>query len=116
MRGNPLSCEISKLGPPMVLHGSKKGSSWARVTRGESEPREKQDFSKQQELCWYQDSRRVNICTRHERNTVVLLPSKQRTFSLISNLLAPNDALQAAGLKGRWQGEEVSLDGTNSSL
>ncbi|KAI4807701.1 hypothetical protein KUCAC02_027492, partial [Chaenocephalus aceratus] len=38
MRGNPLSCEISKLGPPMVLHGSKKGSSWARVTRGESEP------------------------------------------------------------------------------
>jgi len=46
----------------------------------------------------------------------VLLPSKQRTFSLISNLLAPNDALQAAGLKGRWQGEEVSLDGTNSSL
>ncbi|XP_010768983.1 neurabin-2-like [Notothenia coriiceps] len=61
MRGNPLSCEISKLGPPMVLHSSKKGSSWARDrSREESQnPREKQDFSKQQELCWYQDSRRV---------------------------------------------------------
>ncbi|TNN84881.1 hypothetical protein EYF80_004926 [Liparis tanakae] len=31
---------------------------------------------------------------------VVLLLSKQRTFSLIFNLLAPNDALEAAGLEG----------------
>jgi len=35
----------------------------------------------------------------------VLLLSEQRTFSLIFNLLAPNDALEAAGLEGRWQGE-----------
>lgn len=32
----------------------------------------------------------------------MLLLSKQRTFSLISNLHGPNDALQAAGLEGRW--------------
>lgn len=36
MLGNLLSCEISKLGHPLVLPGSKKGSSWARVKQGES--------------------------------------------------------------------------------
>lgn len=35
----------------------------------------------------------------------MLLLSKQRTFSLIFNLLAPNDALEAPGVEGRWQGE-----------
>ncbi|KAI9541198.1 hypothetical protein NQZ68_032982 [Dissostichus eleginoides] len=131
MRGNPLSCEISKLGPPMVLHGSKKGSSWARVTRGDgftlSGPI-KGPLNAARSNSTKQEPARLQ---RHQSmsnqipsylfgsagcGSVVLLPSKQRTFSLISNLLAPNDALQAAGLKGRWQGEEVSLDGTNSSL
>ena len=45
----------------------------------------------------------------------MLLLSKQRTFSLIFNLLAPNDALEAAGLEGRWQGER-SLSGRDELL
>lgn len=41
----------------------------------------------------------------HGCPAVVLLLSKHRTFSLIFHLLAPNDALEALGLEGRWPGE-----------
>lgn len=41
----------------------------------------------------------------HKCPAVELLPLLRRSLSVISNLLAPNDAPEAAGLEGRCQGE-----------
>lgn len=40
----------------------------------------------------------------HERPAVELLPLPRRSLCVISDLLSPNDAPEAAGLEGRCQG------------
>lgn len=58
----------------------------------------------------------ITLCYSRVPSRCAAAVKAEDLFSLIFNLLAPNDALEAPGLEGRWQGERSLWMGQTSLI